>query len=310
MDYTIINKKISLNEWPEAIAILEKQYASTPDDVDVVCNLQFCYGLYLRDYIEEWEGEEFDHYREANILLFRESQTKYNDNPVWLFYIGFMIVLAEWLYGLQDDGILGEEMMERACALEPDNLLYQSANYACDHALYAWFEKKFYPGGLDKASIVAHGPIGEYVYECISQINDPDFNDEACKYYILTHSFSESDLNECISSIINDLRNHCHARQKLHTEKIKCVMRRLPLSYETNSEQKENRQRALMSKETFPLNKLAHKIMDDLDGITNIRLVMYARETDCRILVETSPDYMNRIRHRFVVAGFIAADLS
>ena len=68
-------------------------------------------------------------YTEKQVLkyfqkLFKASRVKFFNNPKYLFFIGKIMFIAEWYWGLSDDE-LALRFQEKACEIDSENKLYR-----------------------------------------------------------------------------------------------------------------------------------------------------------------------------------------
>lgn len=64
------------------------------------------------------------------ILTFLDGQQRHMDNAEYLFFVGSLVPIAEWLFGLKEgpkpvEERIGYKMVRKAAQIEPDNLLYR-----------------------------------------------------------------------------------------------------------------------------------------------------------------------------------------
>ena len=63
---------------------------------------------------------------------FKEANSKFYDNSEYLFFVGKILYIAEWYFGIDDDlkpiqGKMAFKMQERAFEKEPENVLFEWA---------------------------------------------------------------------------------------------------------------------------------------------------------------------------------------
>jgi hypothetical protein len=112
------------NDWRSAVELLE--------NVD-----EHPQELYLRviflllDFIVEGQYTQEEHDYAANKLkdFFAESQIRFSHDAEFLFFIGIMIYIGEWYFGM-DSVAPATSMLEKAMILEPDNTLFQWGYYS------------------------------------------------------------------------------------------------------------------------------------------------------------------------------------
>ncbi len=117
-------------DWRLAIELTESLMSEYPDNVEV--NIR---GIYLmHNILVEEEYPDIEHNYIAALLKkhFEQSNQKFSKNPEYLFFIGKILHIAEWYFGLDDDlkplkEKLAFKMQKKAFEMEPTNLLYEWA---------------------------------------------------------------------------------------------------------------------------------------------------------------------------------------
>jgi hypothetical protein len=112
------------NDWKAAIQLLEKQNGDTPE-------------IYLRviflllDFVVEgqYTQEEHDYASEKLREFFDKAHEKFSDNPEFLFFIGIMVYVGEWYFGMESVEP-ATAMLENAMRMEPDDTLYKWGYYS------------------------------------------------------------------------------------------------------------------------------------------------------------------------------------
>ncbi len=74
--------------------------------------------------LEFENGKKSEAYISTLQKYYKQSLEKFSENAEYLFFTGYFISLAEWLFGMKDLSI-SNAMKKKAFALEPQNLLYQ-----------------------------------------------------------------------------------------------------------------------------------------------------------------------------------------
>lgn len=125
MDWKLqLQSHVSNKEFQQALKLLRQETAKHPDDVKATVMLLYLLHNLLIE--EDLLKLGYDHDALANELLtqFRSAQERFNDDPVFLFFVGIILHIAEWYFG-QDDVSLALRMQKRATEIEPDNILFQ-----------------------------------------------------------------------------------------------------------------------------------------------------------------------------------------
>jgi hypothetical protein len=113
--------------WMPAIEQAQQIWADFSGEVEVKVRV-----LYLLHHIlveEAYPAEEHDPMASLLERYFRESYAQCAENAEYLFFIGKILYVAEWYFGLDDDAKpttdkLAFQMQMKAFQKEPDNPLY------------------------------------------------------------------------------------------------------------------------------------------------------------------------------------------
>lgn len=111
-------------EWNSAIELMKETVAENPND-----SWAYVQAIYLFHHIlleEEYPKEKHDALTELLQKYFEISKSKFSDTPAYLFFIGKILHIAEWYFGLKDN-LLAVEFQKKAMEKEPGNLLYEWA---------------------------------------------------------------------------------------------------------------------------------------------------------------------------------------
>ena len=114
--------------WTEDIKTIQRLYSKYTYNVEV--NVRLLYALnniLVEEYYTDSEGKEME------IMLpqyFQSSFQIFQDNAEYLFFISYILCVAEWYWGVNSDFKSREEtlvlkMSRKAAALEFENKLYQ-----------------------------------------------------------------------------------------------------------------------------------------------------------------------------------------
>ena len=115
-------------QWKSAIDLIVKTINNNSEDVEGYIRIIYLLHNILleEDYLEE------EHDPMANLLrkYFEESYQKFSENPEYLFFVGKILYIAEWYFGIDDDFKPLEEklafkMQKKAFEKDSDNQLYQ-----------------------------------------------------------------------------------------------------------------------------------------------------------------------------------------
>ncbi|NVM62169.1 hypothetical protein FHW88_000445 [Mucilaginibacter sp. SG538B] len=122
------NELIENEQWEAALTFIKNVVAANPNDAESMIQC-----IYLCHYILlEAHNVSLDFRKIESDLkkYFRLGNNSFSDSPEYLFFIGNILFIGEWLFGVDDDLKLMEErlafkMMKKAYQLEPDNTLYK-----------------------------------------------------------------------------------------------------------------------------------------------------------------------------------------
>lgn len=113
-------------DWDSAINTVLESLSLHPDDV-----WAYIHAIYLFHYLLVEDDYSDDKQAYLEVLLrksFYASKEKFTDDVEYLFFVGQILYIAEWHFGL-DNNDLAFEFQQKANSLQPDNLLYQWAVY-------------------------------------------------------------------------------------------------------------------------------------------------------------------------------------
>jgi len=147
-------------DWKPIIELVNKLLTKYPDDVEL--NVRSIYLLHNILLEEEYSDEDEKEMIKLLQKWFVQSKGKFSKNPEYLFFIGKILHVAEWYFGLQDNK-LAFEFQKKAMEKEPGNLLYEWAyRMSCQGDVVAgylahqliknekskvhWLAKKGFPG--------------------------------------------------------------------------------------------------------------------------------------------------------------------
>ena len=155
-------------DWKPAIGLVKQLLAEHPNDLEL--NIRAIY-LLLNILLEEDYPDE-EHDPMANFLkkCFDESYQKFSENPEYLFFIGYFMVLAEWYFG-QNDFKLADEMKRKASKLDPDNILYEwSWRFSDNDPLAEYFAEQLLKHDTEKIKWLKNkGAPGAYILDVIER---------------------------------------------------------------------------------------------------------------------------------------------
>ncbi|MEZ4909944.1 MAG: hypothetical protein R2774_03680 [Saprospiraceae bacterium] len=147
-------------DWKPVINLVKNLLAEFPDDVEL--NVRAIYLLHNILLEEEYPDIEENEMIELLQKWFIQSKEKFSESAEYLFFVGKILHIAEWYFGLQDNE-LAIEFQKKAMEKEPRNLLYewayrlscpgdQVADYlahqlvANEKSIIVWLKSKGFPG--------------------------------------------------------------------------------------------------------------------------------------------------------------------
>jgi hypothetical protein len=111
-------------DWKPIIEFVKNLVAEYPNEKDV-----YIRAIYLiHNILVEEEYPKEDHDEMDNLLkeYFDESYKRFSNNAEYLFFIGKILHIAEWYFGLENTN-LAVELQKKAMDMEHENLLYEWA---------------------------------------------------------------------------------------------------------------------------------------------------------------------------------------
>jgi hypothetical protein len=111
-------------DWKPAVELVENLIKKYPNSVEVyIRTIYLLHNILVEEYYPNDKHDEM-----ANLLkaCFDKSYGLFSENAEYLFFIGEILHIAEWYFGLEDT-ILAIEMQKKAMDKEPGNLLYEWA---------------------------------------------------------------------------------------------------------------------------------------------------------------------------------------
>ncbi|MCD8042190.1 MAG: hypothetical protein LUH10_03925 [Tannerellaceae bacterium] len=117
-----------MRSWITILKMVQNFMNEYPDDVEL--NIRVIYLLHNILLEEGYPHEEHDLIADLLKRYFDESYERFSENAEYLFFIGKILYIAEWYFGLKDDDkpieeSLAFQMQKKALEKEPDNILYK-----------------------------------------------------------------------------------------------------------------------------------------------------------------------------------------
>jgi len=119
--------------WQSSIDLVNKLLIKYPNDVEL--NIRAIYILHNILLEEKYPDKEMDRMIELLQEWFAQSRIKFSNNTEYLFFIGKILHIAEWFFGLKDNR-LALDFQKKAMEENPENLLYEWAyrlSYSTDN---------------------------------------------------------------------------------------------------------------------------------------------------------------------------------
>lgn len=132
--------------WEPAIVLTQKTIVDDPNNVEAYIRLIYLLHNILVE--EEYPKSEKDRLAELLKKYFNESNEKFCENSEYLFFIGKVLYIAEWYFGIDDDLKPVEEklafkMQKKAFVKEPENVLFEWAySFSLDNKLAGYLAEQ------------------------------------------------------------------------------------------------------------------------------------------------------------------------
>jgi tetratricopeptide (TPR) repeat protein len=111
-------------DWEFAIELIKSLVEKYPNDVEVYIRTIYLIHNILVE--EDYPNGKHDEMADLLKKYFDKSYSLFSENAEYLFFIGKILHIAEWYFGLDNDE-LAMEMQKKAMDKEPGNLLYEWA---------------------------------------------------------------------------------------------------------------------------------------------------------------------------------------
>jgi tetratricopeptide (TPR) repeat protein len=158
-------------DWKPAIKSVNNLLTEYPTDVEL--NIRAIYTLHNILVEEEYPDEELDKMIALLQAWFNQSKEDFSDNAEYLFFIGKILHIAEWYFGLEDSK-LALEFQKKAMEKEPGNLLYEWAyRFSCPgDIVVGYLAHQLITNEKDKVRwLKSKGFPGEYILEHLETSN-------------------------------------------------------------------------------------------------------------------------------------------
>jgi hypothetical protein len=154
-------------DWQPSIIYTSKVISENSNDVEAyIRTIYFLHNLLLEENYENSDREKI-----AALLkkYFDESLIKFSNDAEYLFFIGGILYIAEWYFGLNDDiKPINErqafKMQKKASEIEPDNILFEWAwRFSLGEELSEVLAKRILLLDTVKTWLLDKGFPGEYI---------------------------------------------------------------------------------------------------------------------------------------------------
>lgn len=165
--------------WKSAVDSVNGLLTEYPGNVEL--NIRAIYILHNILVEEEYSDEEQDRMTDLLQEWFNQSREKFLEDAEYLFFIGYILHIAEWYFGLEDTR-LAIEFQKKAMEKEPGNLLYEWAyrNSYPEDVVEGYLAHQIITNDKDKISwLKTKGFPGEYIMEHLNMSNEDYLEQEA-----------------------------------------------------------------------------------------------------------------------------------
>lgn len=113
-------------DWKSAITLMRNIINKDNTNIDAYLRINY---LLMNILVEEHCNlSKHDYYAGLLNMYFIESYSKFSNNPEYLFFMGKIACMSEWYVGISIEE--AQNMMKKARKLEPNNVLYEWADYS------------------------------------------------------------------------------------------------------------------------------------------------------------------------------------
>ena len=113
------------SQWDQAIEFMQTTISTYPDDMQAYIYTNFLLMNLLVN--KKFDKSKHDYYASLLKKYFDESYAKFSNNAEYLFCTGVTATMDEEYLGLETKDVY--KMLTQSIELEPDNILYKSADY-------------------------------------------------------------------------------------------------------------------------------------------------------------------------------------
>ncbi len=164
----ILRKLEQSKQWDEAIEFMQEIINKNSNDMDAYIAMNYLLANLITE--EHCDKSKYNDYIVLSHYYFDESYAKFSNNPEYLFFTGITTTISDWYMDIDMKDV--NAMLEKAAALEPDNLLYLWGKYSCLKAtnpenlkLMDSYKKRIRETSSVVNFLKSKGAIGEYLLE-------------------------------------------------------------------------------------------------------------------------------------------------
>ena len=120
---TEFKKLEDAENWDPALELLLKVIEENPEEKDAYIFMHYFFmNLFLEaDY---YDTSKHDYYESISIKYFKIAYEKYKNDAEYLYWASIPLCHCSWHFGIDDDDEY-KRMIEKACFLNPENILYK-----------------------------------------------------------------------------------------------------------------------------------------------------------------------------------------
>jgi hypothetical protein len=159
-------------DWKPIIKFVKGLVVEFPNEKDVYIRIIYLIHNILVE--EEYPHNEHDGMADLLKRYFDESYERFSNDAEYLFFIGKILHIAEWYFGIENIN-LANELQKKAMNMEPGNLLYEWAyRSSCPGDIVeGYLANQLIENGIDEINwLKSKGFPGTYVLEHLRMSND------------------------------------------------------------------------------------------------------------------------------------------
>ena len=114
---------IDKKDWVEAIRLIDNESSTTPGNLTIDINAIYTFHHVLLEGDPQSLGLDVERLQMRLLSLYNDSNSRYGEVAEYLFFVGVISQVAEWLFG-EISAESGRLRVKKAADLEPSNILY------------------------------------------------------------------------------------------------------------------------------------------------------------------------------------------